>query len=202
MTRSAAIYPILVLLAGAGLTANAACFGGVARQDDGSTTATIQAAPTSAEGERPAGDITNDCPTAATFTDRWPNELAGGMTIGPVTLVLAEDANTQGFSRSESTRFPGYMETKMQIQFDSPSGVAFSISGQHRETGVAAMFTHMNEGATVPPRTQPPHRDNPDLPAFAPGAMLVPEPGCYEVWVDVGTERYGPWGILIHRAGA
>ena len=145
-------------------------------------------------------DRADACATAATFTERWPGELAAGMTIGPVTLVLPKDANTSGFRLSETPGSAGLLQLKIQIQLDSPSGVAFTISGKHDDTGAPARFTHMDEGATVPARAQPPHRENPGLPALVPGAMLVAEPGCYQVWVEVDRERFGPWGILIQRS--
>lgn len=146
------------------------------------------------------------CTTAAVFTDRWPGEITGGMTIGPVTLTIGDNANTQGIPLGTPWDEKDIRVGGFQIQIAPPEGEPFEISGALIDEGARAKFdlgagwesaVDKFEG-TVPARDTI-LRQRPEHPGLFHVAFVFTQPGCYQMWVTVSGEPYGPFGMLVRE---
>jgi hypothetical protein len=53
----------------------------------------------------------------------------------------------------------------------------------------------------VPSFTPSANPNRPDA-TFAPGTWLVPEPGCYQIFVEIDGQAEGPFGVVISIPGS
>jgi hypothetical protein len=187
---------IAALIAGAGLVV-AAC-GGNGADGDAIAVETQPAIVTATPTPGPA------CTTAAMFTERWPGEIAGGMTIGPVTLTIGDDAHTRGIPLGTPSDQEGVYIGGFLIQIDAPEGEPFEVTGELIEGGARAKFD-LGAGwrsaverlrGTVPPRDTF-LGQRPEHPGLVQPGVVFFEPGCYQVWLTVSGEPYGPFGMLV-----
>lgn len=189
---------IAALIAGAALLF-AAC-GGNGADGDAMPVETQPAIVTATPTPGPA------CTTAAVFTDRWPGEIAGGMTIGPVTLTIAENAHTRGIPLGTPWDQKDIRVGGFQIQIDAPEGEPFELSGELIEEGARARFdpgTGWQSAVETFQGTVPARdtilRQRAEHPGLVHVTFVFTQPGCYQMWVTVSGEPYGPFGMLVRE---
>lgn len=144
------------------------------------------------------------CPPGPEFAERWPDEISGGPTDGPVTVAVGRVPNELGLPASPA---PGgrYLLTKVLLAVAAPPGTRLEIRGAERETGAAIGFTHLDRSRRQaeaiepgPPIGEVPARGQGAAGvADLPGYVLVEEPGCYRFTVAVDGRASGPFFLRL-----
>jgi hypothetical protein len=137
------------------------------------------------------------CPNEAVWTSR---EI---LNSGPVTLAFApDDIDIDGHVRAVWSYQAGGYVVKVPLNVLASPGREVIVYGNRLDSEVRARFdygraTGYAEEVVFTPRANE-HR--PDA-IFAPGSWLLPEAGCYQVFVEVDGHREGPFGVTIVASG-
>jgi hypothetical protein len=136
------------------------------------------------------------CPSNAAMV--WAG-LGWTMTIGPARInfpYAAVGPNLEVFAGgaaadSSGTRRPGALYQKLPLHIEAPPGTEFAVAGKNYSTGAPMYWdgpTSLLKDAPVSERF------------FVPGQMIFSGPGCYQVWIALQGERYGPFGFRIRSS--
>ncbi len=145
------------------------------------------------------------CHSAASYSDRWQAIAGGGPNIGAITLSLGHNAMVGVVSApATNLRVPeGWRSVKLLILIDAKPGQMLVAAARRVGDDASARFTHgMNAEASEPPQVmtvklgQPASRNTPP-PIDLPGALLVPGPGCYEMFLALDGRLFGPFGLRV-----
>ncbi len=132
------------------------------------------------------------CESAATYQDRWPSFVAGGPSIGPVTIVMAPEVE---LAPQPESKF------KMAILVApeaAPYGTIVVISSEAKEGRAPLLFSHgLSENDPFLPEVRliaDGRGQFANHPFDIPGSAIPRERGCYQIWVEVDGQSYGPFG--------
>lgn len=144
------------------------------------------------------------CPAGPPFAERWPDQMHGGPTDGPVTVAVGKNPNEHGLPTSPA---PGghYLLTKVLLAVAAPPGTRLEIRGAERESGAAMGFTHLDregrEGEEIRPGPRvgevPVRGQSAAGVADLPGYVLIEEAGCFRFTVAVGGRVRGPFYLRL-----
>lgn len=127
----------------------------------------------------------NACPSETVLT--W-NGSQWEMEIGPVNIYFADPAvGTRGEVFAVQYAERGLVQ-KLPLRIDAPPGTPVTVHGVNDRSGRALTWEGPNSIAPDQPVAER---------GFLPGAMAFPELGCYQVFVDVESASYGPFGFVV-----
>lgn len=125
------------------------------------------------------------CPTNSPMV--WRNDF-WEMNQGPVVMFFRHQG--VGSKRQVFTgKFADGPKEKIPLHIKAEPGTPFTVRGVGYSNGLPVNW----EGPSSMPTIERPMAEG----FFIPGVMVFPEAGCYQVFVDIAGDTYGPFGFTV-----